>query len=73
MAIARKLWCDFVVYTSIMKREDIHIEPIYFDPTFWEALKKKLLDSYLCLVVPGLPPGCVKRGIPRYPNIFVCI
>ena len=59
MAITRKPLCDFVVYTSFMKREDIHIERVYFDPAFWEALEKKLIDCYLCPVVPELLPGCV--------------
>ena len=46
LAITRQSWCDFVVYTTFMDHEDIHIERIYFDPTFWEGLKKKLLDFY---------------------------
>ena len=64
MAITRQSWCDFVVYTTFMNHEDIHIERIYFDPTFWEGLKKKLLDFYLYAMVPELLTGRVKRGIP---------
>ena len=70
MAITRKPWCDFVVYTTFLNHEDIHIERIYFDPTFWEGLKKKLLDFYLYAMVPELLTGRVKRGIPMYPKIF---
>ena len=57
MAITRQSWCDFVVYTTFMNHEDIHIERIYFDPTFWEGLKKKLLDFYLYAMVPELLTG----------------
>ena len=70
MAITRKPWCDFVAYTYFKEREDIHIERIFFDPTFWEALKKKLLDFYLYAMVPELLTARVKRGTPMYPNIF---
>ena len=70
MAITRKPWCDFVVCTYFMNREDIHIQRIFFDPAFWEALKKKLLDFYLYAMVSELLNGRVKRGIPMYPNIF---
>lgn len=70
MAITRKPWCDLVVCTTFMNHEDIHIERIYFDPTFWEGLKKKLLDFYLYAMVPEPLTGRVKRGIPMYPKIF---
>lgn len=70
MAITRQSWCDFVVYTTFMNHEDIHIERICFDPTFWEGLKKKRLDFYLYALVPELLTGQVKRGIPMYPKIF---
>ena len=70
MAITIKPRCDFVVYTYFMNREDIHIQSIFFDPAFWEALKKKLLDFYLYAMVPEQLTGRVKRGIPMYPNIF---
>ena len=53
-----------------MNREKIHIEKIFFDPTCWEALKKKLLDFYLYAMVPERLTGREKRGIPMYPNIF---
>ena len=68
--ITRKPWCDFVVYTYFMNHEDIHIQRIFFDPAFWEALKRKLLDFYLYAMVSELLTGRVKRGIPMYPNIF---
>ena len=53
-----------------MNREDIHIQRIFFDPAFWEALEKKLLDFYLYAMVSELLTGRVKRGIPMYPDIF---
>ncbi|CAH3041621.1 unnamed protein product [Porites evermanni] len=43
MAITRKPWCDLVVYTYFMNHEDIHIERIFFDPTFWQAPRKSFL------------------------------
>ena len=70
MAITRKPWCDFVMCTYFMNRDDIHIDRIFFDPTFWEALRKKLLDFYLYAMVPELLTGHVKRVIPMYPKIF---
>ena len=70
MAITRQPWCDLVVYTTFLNHEDIHIERIYFDPTFWEGLKKKLLDFYLYAMVPELLTSGVKRGMPMYPKIF---
>ena len=70
MAIRRMQWCDFVVYTYTSAAEDIHVEWIYFDPTFWVALKGKLVDFYLFAMIPELLPTRVKRSIPLYPNIF---
>ena len=70
MAIRRMQWCDFVVYTYTSAVEDIHVERIYFDPTFWVALKGKLVDFYLFAMIPELLTTRVKRGIPLYPNIF---
>ena len=70
MAIRRMQWCDFVVYTYTLAAEDIHVERIYFDPTFWVALKGKLVDFYLFATIPELLTTRVKRGIPLYPNIF---
>ncbi|XP_015754509.1 PREDICTED: uncharacterized protein LOC107334120 [Acropora digitifera] len=70
MAIRRMQWCDFVVYTYTSAAEDIHVERIYFDPTFWVALKAKLVDFYLFAMIPELLTTRVKRGIPLYPNIF---
>ena len=70
MAITRKPWRDFVNCTYFMNREDIHIDRIFFDPTFWEALRKKLLDFYLYAMVPELLTGRMKRVIPMYPKIF---
>ena len=70
IAITRKCWCDFVVYTTFMNHEDIHMQRSYFDPTFWEGLKKKLLDFYPYAMVPELLTGQAKRGISVYPKIF---
>ena len=69
-AITRKPWCDFVMCTYFMNRDDIHIDRIFFDLTFWEALRKKLLDFYLYAMVPEPLTGRVKRVIPMYPKIF---
>ena len=63
-------WCAFVVYTYTSAAEDIHAERMYFDLTFWVALKGKLVDFYLFAMIPELLTTCVKRGIPLYPNIF---
>ena len=50
MAIRIMQWCDFVVYTCTPAAEDIHVERIYFDPTFWVALKANLL-VFLCILI----------------------
>lgn len=70
MAVTRKHWCDFVVYTYTSSAEDIQIERIYFDPSFWAALRGKLIDFYLFAMVPELLTTRVKRGVPLYPGIF---
>ena len=70
MAIRRLQWYDFVVYTYTSAAEDIHVEWIYFDPTFWVALKGKLVDFYFFAMIPELLPTRMKRSIPLYPNIF---
>ena len=49
MATRRTQWCDSVVYTYTSAAEDIHVERIYFDPTFWVALKANLL-TFVCLL-----------------------
>ena len=57
-----------MVSTTFLNHEDRHIERIYFDPTFWEGLKKKLLDFYLYAMLPELLTSRVKRGIPTGKN-----
>ena len=48
MAITRQSWCDFVVYTTFMNHEDIHIERIYFDLTLG-GLKKKSFWTFISM------------------------
>ena len=69
MAITRKPGCDFDAYTYFMNREDIHIEIIFFDPTFWQVPRKSFLTfiSMLWFLRYQLDAW---RGIPMYPNIF---
>ena len=67
MAITRKPGCDFDAYTYFMNREDIHIEIIFFDPTFWQVPRKSFL-TYLYAMVPELLTGCVERNpyVPKH-------
>ena len=50
MAIYRRKWCDFVVYTPA----DISVQRIKFDSNLWETMCAKLTDFYNTAVVPEL-------------------
>ena len=50
--------------------ESMHIERVFFDPVYWEALKKKLLDFYMFAIIPELLTARIKRNIPLYPQIY---
>ena len=54
MAIRRMQRCDFVVYIYTSAAEDIHVEHIYFDPTFWVALKATEATSRVSSSSSGL-------------------
>ena len=70
MGITKKPWCDFVVYTKHLGQEDLHIERIYFDPLYWNDLKKKLLEFCLYAIIPEILTQRVKRGKPLQPSLF---
>ena len=42
MAITKREWCDFVIYTD----KGLSIERIHFDEHFWKDLLEKLIDFY---------------------------
>ena len=50
MAITKREWCDFVVYTE----KGISIERIHFDKIFWEELLQKLVDIYDNCLAPEI-------------------
>lgn len=50
LAITRRSWCDFVVYTT----KDLHVERIYFDREFWSCAEVKLVDFYISCVLPQI-------------------
>ena len=68
MAITRQSLSDFVVYTTFMDHEDIHIDNTLTQHSGKD--NRKLLDFYFYAMVPELLTGLVKRGIPMYPKIF---
>ena len=50
MAICKKKWCDFIVYTN----NGISIERIHFNEIFWNDMIVKLKSFYVTSVVPKL-------------------
>ena len=56
MGISGRQCCDSAVYTHCGNIEDLHVERIYFDSIYWNALKQKLLDFCLFAIVGFLFP-----------------
>ena len=50
MAITRRRWCDFVVWTA----KGMSVERLHYDPEFWKDVKVKLVDFYRRAVLPEL-------------------
>ena len=57
LAITRRPWCDFVVWTL----KGMLVECIKFDPNFWEDMKSKLVRFHREAVLPEL-------ALPRHPT-----
>ena len=57
MAICRRNWCDFVIWTP----SSIIIERIVFDKNFWQEVLPKLEHFYDVAILPEL-------ASPRYPQ-----
>ena len=70
MGISGRQWCDLAVYTYCGNIEDLHVERIYFDPIYWNALKQKLLDFCLFAIVPEILTSRIKNGKHLYPRLF---
>ena len=61
MAITKRPWCDFVIYTE----KGLSIERIDFDSTFWEkALLPKLIDFYDNCLAPEIVSPVHVLGLP---------
>ena len=50
MGITERVWCDFIVYTTI----GLSVEHIHFDCEYWE---KELLPKQHLLVFPEIMEG----------------
>ena len=51
MAVTKRSWCDFVVYTT----RGIAVERLYFDPGFWsDTMLPKLADFYNNCLCPAI-------------------
>ena len=61
------IWQSIVTTENM---EDLHIERIYFDPIFWNDLKRNLLDFCLHAVVPEIITKTIKRGKPPHPTLY---
>ena len=70
MGISGRQWCDLAVYTYCGNIEDLHVERIYFDPIYWNALKQKLLDFCLFAIIPEILTSRIKNGKHLYPTLF---
>lgn len=65
LAITRRRWCDFVVWTL---KKPLSVERIVCDPDLWEIMLAKLNKFYIQVVLPELFSLLVKRGISLYKN-----
>lgn len=70
MGISGRQWSDLAVYCYYRNMEDLHIERIYFDPIYWNDLKRNLLDFCLHAVVPEIITKRIKRGKPLHPTVY---
>uniref|UniRef100_T1J733 Uncharacterized protein n=1 Tax=Strigamia maritima TaxID=126957 RepID=T1J733_STRMM len=64
MAATNRLWCDFVVYTTI----DIQVERIMFDSVFWSNTLPKLQHFLKYALMPELMLKRIKNGSKLYNN-----
>ena len=55
LAITRRRWCDFVIWTP----KGMSVERVHFDAEFWENIKPKLLRFHREALLPEL-------ALPRY-------
>lgn len=61
MAIGKRPWCDFVVWTSV----DLHIQRIEFDNDFWtQQLLPKLSAFYDFCYAPEIVSPVHVLGLP---------
>jgi len=69
MAIGKRNWCDFAVWTT----QGILVQQILYDETYVKVLLPKLLEFYKdCIapeiVLPNIPVGKPVRDL-RYPPL----
>ena len=59
MAVCRRSWCDFVVWT----KAGIFIECISFDELFWQNMLSSLKEFFRGALLPALLLRRVQRGL----------
>ena len=62
MAITRKSWCDFVIFT----KKGLGVQRVVFDDSWHTTMLPKLKDFYVHVFVPELFSERVKRGVPLF-------
>ena len=60
MAISKRKWCDFIIFTT----KGLSVERIQFDSDFWNELLPKLIDFYDNCLAPEIVSPVHVLGIP---------
>ena len=65
MALVGVQWCDFIVWII----NDMTVERIFFDPTFWQKCFEQLQHNYLTYILPEIiyPRVSIGQEIIQYP------
>ncbi|XP_070378454.1 uncharacterized protein [Dermacentor albipictus] len=62
MGVAKKPWCDFVVFTDHADLQDcISVERIYFDAEIWKDILQGLVYFYKAAIIPELMTRRIRR------------
>jgi len=59
MAIGERPWCDFVIYTQ----QDISVQRIIFNQSYWENNLPKLVSFYDNCIAPECVSPCHSVGL----------
>ena len=71
LAVTKREWCDFIMYTETPEGKDIYVERIMFDQKAWKKIVfPKLKEFYIGSVVPEILTRRIKLGLPLFPELF---